>query len=54
MKNIKLNINTKTQNYPIIIGTNLTKKITSVLDNNSIIFKNCLLIIDKKVPKFKI
>ena len=31
MKNIKLNIKTKTQNYSIIIGSNLTKKISKIL-----------------------
>ena len=54
MKHIKLKINTKTQNYSIIIGSNLTKKISKILNNNSIIVKNCLLIIDKNVPKRKI
>ena len=53
MKHIKLNIKTKTQNYSIIIGSNLTKEISKILHNNSIIFKNCLLVIDKKIPKKK-
>ncbi len=54
MKNIKLKISTKTQNYFIIIGSNLTKKISNILNDNSITFKNCLLIIDKNIPKRKI
>ena len=54
MKNIKLNIKTKTQNYSIIIGSNLTKKISKILNNNSLIFKNCLLVVDSKIPKRKI
>ena len=54
MKNIKLDVKTKTQNYSIIIGSYLTKEISKILQNNSITFKNCLLVIDKKIPKKKI
>ena len=51
MKQIKLNIKTKTQKYPIIIGSNLTTKILRILKQNSISFKQCLLIVDRNVPK---
>ena len=51
MKPIKLNIKTKTQKYPIIIGSNLTSKVSKIARNNSVNFKKCLLIIDNKVPK---
>ena len=51
MKPIKLNINTKTQKYPIVIGSNLISKISKVTKDNSINFKKCLLIIDNNVPK---
>ena len=51
MKPIKLNIKTKTQHYPIIIGSNLVSKILQITRNNSVNFKKCLLIIDNKVPK---
>ena len=54
MKNIKLSVKTKTQNYSIIIGSNLTKKISNIFENNSIKFQNCLLIIDNKIPNAKI
>ena len=50
MKRIKLNINTKLENYPIIIGSNLIKNLNSYLIKNSIIFNKCLLVIDKNVP----
>ena len=50
MKITRLNINTKTQKYPIYIGTNLITKIQKILINNSIKFEKCLLIVDKKVP----
>ena len=51
MKPIKLNIKTKTQEYPIIIGSNLTSNISNIIKKNSINFKQCLLIVDEKVPK---
>ena len=51
MKPIKLNIKTKTENYPIIIGPNIIKNLGLYLNKNSIKFNQCLLIIDKKVPK---
>ena len=54
MKHTKINVKTKIQNYPIIIGSNLTKNISNILNSNSIKFKNCLLVIDKKIPKKKI
>ena len=50
MKPIKLNIKTKSENYPIIIGSNIIKNLGSYLNKNSIKFNQCLLIIDKKVP----
>ncbi len=51
MKAIKLRINTKTQKYPIIIGSNLMVNISNIFKNNSIKFKKCLIVIDKNVPK---
>ncbi len=50
MKPIKLNVKTKSQNYPIIIGSKILKNLALYLKNNSINFNQCLLIIDKKVP----
>ena len=51
MKPIKLKINTKTQQYPIIIGSNLSSKIAKIIKDNSISFKQCLLVVDTNVPK---
>ena len=51
MKLIKLNIKTKSDYYPIIIGSNLVNNLNLHLEKNSIIFNQCLLVIDKKVPK---
>ena len=50
MKPIKLNVKTKSENYPIIIGSNIIKNLAQYLSKNSIIFNQCLLVIDKKVP----
>jgi len=51
MKPIKLIVKTKSENYPIIIGSNLIKDLASHLRKNSINFDKCLLIIDDKVPR---
>ncbi len=50
MKQIKLTVKTKTQKYPIIIGHNLHKNLGNIIKKNSIKFKKCFLIVDKKVP----
>ena len=51
MKIIKLKIKTKSQNYPIIIGSNLISNISKLVKNNSVNFKKCLLIVDKNISK---
>ena len=51
MKPIKLKVKTKTQQYPIIIGSNLSSNISKIINDNSINFKQCLLIVDKNVSK---
>ena len=51
MKPIKLNVKTKSNNYQIIIGSNIIKDLTLHLNKNSINFLRCLLVIDNKVPK---
>ena len=50
MKPIKLKVKTKTENYPVIIGSNLINSLNSYLNKNSIIFNQCLLVIDNNVP----
>ena len=50
MKHIKLKVKTKSENYPIIIGSNIVKDLALYLSKNSINFNQCLLVIDKKVP----
>ena len=51
MKPIKLKINTKTQKYSIFIGSNLGSNVSKILRENSINFKQCLLVIDKNISK---
>jgi len=51
MKPIKLKIKTQTQQYPIIIGSNLVSYISKIAKDNSVNFKQCLLIIDKNISK---
>ena len=51
MKPIKLNIKTESHIYPIIIGSNIIHNLALYLNQNSIYFNKCLLLIDKRVPK---
>ena len=53
MSQSKIKVRTKTQSYNIIIGNNLIKNLSKILKDNSMNFKKCLLVIDKKVPKKK-
>ena len=50
MKPIKLNVKTKSENYPIIIGSNIIRDLDLYLKKNSMIFNQCLLVIDKNIP----
>ena len=51
MKQTRLNIVTKTEKYPIIIGSNLTSKVSKIFKLNSINFEKCFIVIDKNIPK---
>jgi len=51
MKKIKLVVKTISKNYPIIIGSNIIKNISSIIQSNNIKFNKCLIVADKKVPK---
>ena len=51
MKQTKLNIVTKTEKYPIIIGSNLTSSVSKIFKLNSIYFDKCLVVVDRGVPK---
>ena len=54
MNSIKLQVKTKNQKYPIIIGNNILNKIQKFLRENLINFNQCLIIIDRNVPKNQI
>ena len=49
MKQFKININTKSQKYQIIIGKGLCSNLHKLMDNNSIFFNKCLIVIDNKI-----
>ena len=51
MKKIKLVVKTSSKNYPIIIGSNIIKNISNIIQINNIKFNKCLIVADKKVPK---
>ena len=51
MKTIKLLVKTKTEKYPILIGSNLISKLSKLLKENTIRYKKSLIIIDTNVPK---
>ena len=51
MKKFKLNVDTKSQKYPIIIGRGLLNNIPKLLKNNSLNFTKCLIVIDNKIKK---
>ena len=51
MKPIKLKIETISRKYPIIIGSNLIINLSKIIKNNYLTFNQCLLVVDKNVPK---
>ena len=51
MSQIKLNIETKTQKYPIYIGKKVSANMFQIIKSNSIKFNRCLLVVDRNVPK---
>ncbi|MDC3165916.1 3-dehydroquinate synthase [Candidatus Pelagibacter sp.] len=51
MSQIKLNIETRTQKYPIYIGKKVSANISQITKSNSINFNRCLLVVDSNVPK---
>ena len=51
MSLIKIQVKTGNFKYPIIIGKNILSKFQILLKKNSINFNQCLLVVDKNVPK---
>ena len=54
MKKIKLNVKTKSKEYPIIIGKNIISQTSNILKLYNFNFEKILIVIDIKVPKKKI
>ncbi len=50
MRPIKLIVKTKTESYPIIIGSKLTSQIIKIFKQNSINFNKCLMVVDHNIP----
>ena len=46
-----LPIKTKSKNYNIYIGHNITSKLNKIVKKENIFFRKCLIVIDKKIPK---
>ncbi len=51
MKKTKLNVKTKNGKYSIIIGSNLSDKLSKIFKENSLYFNKCFLLIDKNIEK---
>tara|TARA_B110000037_G_scaffold189832_1_gene222285 strand:- start:250 stop:1356 length:1107 start_codon:yes stop_codon:yes gene_type:complete len=51
MNLIKLQVKTGNKKYPIFIGSNIIDKTQKILRENFINFNQCLIIVDKNVPK---
>ena len=51
MKTIKLNIRTRTKNYPIYFGDNILNKIGKLVKENLPNVKKICIISDNKLPK---
>ncbi len=50
MKPIKTIIKTKSERYPLIIGSKLISNLSKILKKNLITYNKCLLVIDKNLP----
>jgi len=51
MNLIKLKVSINSQKYSIIIGNKILNKINKFLKESSISFNQCLLVVDKNIPK---
>ena len=51
MRSIKLQVKTGNQKYPIHIGNNILNNLQKLLKENLINFNQCLVVVDKNVPK---
>ena len=51
MKTLDIKIKTHSKTYSILIGNNILKNLSKTINNNSVKFSKCLIVIDEKVPK---
>ena len=51
MNAIKIKVNANGHKYPIIIGTGVVNKLSTILAKNGIRFNKCLFVIDNKISK---
>ena len=51
MKLIKIKVKNSNQKYPIFIGSDILGKLKKILKENFINFNQCLVVVDKNVPK---
>ena len=51
MSSIKIQVKTGDQRYPIFIGNNILNKLNKLLKENFINYNQCLVVIDKNIPK---
>ena len=51
MSLIKIQVKTGNHKYPIYIGSNISNKLNKILSENLVDFNQCLIIVDKNVPK---
>jgi len=51
MRPIKLIVKTRSEVYPIIIGSKLISSLSNILKKNSINYNKSLLVVDKNIPK---
>ena len=54
MKLTKLQVKTDNKNYSIIIGNNILDRLQVLFKKNLIKFNQCLIVVDKNVPKIMI
>ena len=50
MKTLKIIVNTKSEKYPILIGSSLLPNLSKILNKHFIYFRKCLIILDKNIP----
>ena len=51
MKKTRLNVKTKNGRYSIIIGTNISHKLSKILKENFLFLNKCFIFIDSKIQK---